>query len=790
MLSLRLPLRQLLPVSLLIVLVAAAAAIGFSPGTAASQQPFACESNGGELSWTDDGASRYWVYKSTDGVNYTWIGRTLGATTFTDTAPVIGATYQVHHQNLPRIECTITAEPGQSSEPFACSATDGVITWSDDGPQTYWVYRSPDGVTYSWLGTVRNGGLTFTDPNPAGASYQVHYQGLPRIFCDLPAPAEDPVSTVPGPVEAESFTDDYLDTDAGNRGSAAALYSGDVDVWGTVGEPGFTVGRIRPTEFTTYEIEAAETGLYSFSIRTASGNNVGGEVTVSIDGNALAPVSIAPTGGWWTFASTNLGTASLTAGRHNVRVTWGAGQVNFDRLDVVLDANEPPYTPPPPGAVFDYQIGGSYPLQNGATIVSRDWRDSVPANGAYNICYVNAFQTQPDYGDPSVNRPDETENWKAYEAFPGELILEFEDPEWAGEFLLDISTAAKRNRAFGHLKQMMDECASKGYDAIEFDNLDTYKRMEYTWNRIEFGDGDNPAWGPRSNCSSRPDAAACIAAWSVVGCAAPNPANACDAPPFGRDAAVAFAKLLTDYTHSINLASAQKNTIDLFGAPNYATIGFDFAVVEQCGQYTECGEFVSVFGDLIVIVEYTDGGFAWACANYGELSIVRRDVNVLVRPQPADPQSPYVLRYCDDSEPPPPPPPPPLVDNLLQNGNFDVAAGWQNCGNAARWAIGGGQLTTTAASDAAACVYQNVDQADAGVTYALRCDSTVSSGYTSVTLTAYDSNFGQLDAVSKDGVSISESMSLIAPQGTAVLAVTIYSEGNSAHDDCALSPSL
>lgn len=50
---------------------------------------------------------------------------------------------------------------------------------------------------------------------------------------------------------------------------------------------------------------------------------------------------------------------------------------------------------PPPGGQFDYQLGGSYPPPQGTVIVSRD-RTDKPATGAYNICYINAYQTQPE----------------------------------------------------------------------------------------------------------------------------------------------------------------------------------------------------------------------------------------------------------------------------------------------------------------------------------------------------------------------------------------------------------
>ena len=98
--------------------------------------------------------------------------------------------------------------------------------------------------------------------------------------------------------------------------------------------------------------------------------------------------------------------------------------------------------PPSANAVFDYQIGGDYPLPAGVTVVSRDWFSGDPApDPAYSICYVNAYQTQAD--EPGVDRPDERRNW------PKSLVLSElgDDPHWGGEYLVDIRSAAKRRRA-------------------------------------------------------------------------------------------------------------------------------------------------------------------------------------------------------------------------------------------------------------------------------------------------------------------------------------------------------
>jgi len=145
--------------------------------------PFACFADAGTLTWTDAGQSLYWVYKSVDGATFTWMGRTLGATTIDDGNPAPGTVYQVHYNGIPRVDCTVTAEPPAAAV-FACSVSNGTISWTDAGQSLYWVYRSTNGgATYSWLGRTF-GATTLTDSNaPAGSLYQVHYDGLPRIDC-------------------------------------------------------------------------------------------------------------------------------------------------------------------------------------------------------------------------------------------------------------------------------------------------------------------------------------------------------------------------------------------------------------------------------------------------------------------------------------------------------------------------------------------------------------------------------------------------------------------------------
>ncbi len=253
------------------------------------------------------------------------------------------------------------------------------------------------------------------------------------------------------------------------------------------------------------------------------------------------------------------------------------------------------WSTPPSNAVFDYQIGGDYTTANtGATVVSRDWFAGTPLStqGGYSICYVNAFQTQDNFD--FVDRPDERDNW------PANLVLSNlgDDPNWGGEYLIDISTAAKRSQAAAWVEQMVQGCADAGFNGVEFDNLDSWTRFDGT---------------PVAN-----------------------------QVPFGQAEAVAYATLITEHAHGLGLAVAQKNTTQLTLNQSRNIIGFDFAIAESCAVYNECDYFTNTFGDQVIAIEYSDASFATACAEIGDtVSVVRRDRNVT---QPGS--STYVFDAC------------------------------------------------------------------------------------------------------------------------------------------------
>lgn len=236
---------------------------------------------------------------------------------------------------------------------------------------------------------------------------------------------------------------------------------------------------------------------------------------------------------------------------------------------------------PPAGATPDYQLGGAYEPAAGVGIVGRD-RSDPPAQGAYSVCYVNGFQTQPgeldDWADDLVLTDD------------GDPVF---DPDWPDEALLDTSTPERRERIAEMVGRWIDGCGTAGFDAVEFDNLDSYTRSDGV---------------------------------------------------LSLDDNLALATLLVDRAHRAGLAAGQKNAAE-DAAVLRDRAGFDFAVVEECAAYDECAAFTDVYGDSVIDIEYTDElprPFEEMCADEDSpASLVLRDRDLLT---PDDPG--HVFRTC------------------------------------------------------------------------------------------------------------------------------------------------
>ncbi|PYF97902.1 hypothetical protein SAMN05216184_11377 [Georgenia satyanarayanai] len=213
--------------------------------------------------------------------------------------------------------------------------------------------------------------------------------------------------------------------------------------------------------------------------------------------------------------------------------------------DIARDSGTSAPLPPTSGA-FDYQLGAAYGEPGELDVVVRD-AAADPLEGAYNVCYVNGFQTQPG------TLPD----WERLR--PEALLREDDgapviDPDWPDEAVLDPSTPGQREDIVAVVGVLIDGCAEAGFDAVEIDNLDTFLRFD----GVE------------------------------------------------RSGALALARKYADRAHAAGLAIAQKNAAEL-GAVGRDEVGFDLAVVEECAAFEECGAYRAVYGAHVLQVEYDDG---------------------------------------------------------------------------------------------------------------------------------------------------------------------------------------
>ncbi|MDF9877036.1 hypothetical protein M2316_002378 [Cellulosimicrobium cellulans] len=211
----------------------------------------------------------------------------------------------------------------------------------------------------------------------------------------------------------------------------------------------------------------------------------------------------------------------------------------------------PAFDLPPTDGVLDYQLGGAYDeVDAGSGPVTPDVvvRDATaePLPGAYSVCYVNGFQTQPGEADRWL---DDHEDLLLHDAAGGLVV----DPDWPDEHVLDPSTAEQREGILAILGPVVTGCADDGFDAVEIDNLDTWTRFD----------------------------------------------------AIDEDGAHALARAYVGLAHDAGLAIAQKNAAEVAGVAR-ADLGFDFAVTEECAVFDECAAYTDVYGDSVLQVEYPD----------------------------------------------------------------------------------------------------------------------------------------------------------------------------------------
>ena len=182
---------------------------------------------------------------------------------------------------------------------------------------------------------------------------------------------------------------------------------------------------------------------------------------------------------------------------------------------------------------------------------------ALQSKGHRVVCYINAGAWE-DWRPDAARYPGGVKG-RELDGWPGERWLDIRRLDVLGPILVD----------------RLDLCAAKGFDGVEFDNVDGYS------NRTGFA-------------LSRADQ-------------------------------LAFDKWLAARAHERGLAVGLKNTLEL---ADELEPHFDFAILEQCFQYRECAlaaPFVDA-GKSVVDIEYSLGRdqFCRKAANLGIFAMRKR----------------------------------------------------------------------------------------------------------------------------------------------------------------------
>ncbi|MEX5294539.1 endo alpha-1,4 polygalactosaminidase [Kocuria sp. CPCC 205268] len=199
---------------------------------------------------------------------------------------------------------------------------------------------------------------------------------------------------------------------------------------------------------------------------------------------------------------------------------------------------------PAPGAQWQWQLRSTPELETGIDVYGMDGEETTEAsvrefkkNGKLTICYLSAGTLETWRSDAS--------------RFPPEVVGDAME-DWADEYWLDVR---RLDVLLPIMAARMDECASKGFDAVEPDNVDGYV------NRTGF--------------------------------------------PLSPDDQLRYNRALTELAHERGLSIALKNDVDqITELEPY----FDFAINEECFRHGECeayGPFTAA-GKAVLNVEYVE----------------------------------------------------------------------------------------------------------------------------------------------------------------------------------------
>jgi hypothetical protein len=135
--------------------------------------------------------------------------------------------------------------------------------------------------------------------------------------------------TLPATLQAEDYVD-YQDSDAGNVGGAYRNDDVDIAVWAD-GNPCHYVGWTMAGEWLDYNVSTTTSRIYTVRLRYAS-PYASRWVRIEVDGTPYSIVSLPASGGWETWQTAVIGTPTLSAGQHTIRLRFEKDGTNVNWL--------------------------------------------------------------------------------------------------------------------------------------------------------------------------------------------------------------------------------------------------------------------------------------------------------------------------------------------------------------------------------------------------------------------------------------------------------------------------
>lgn len=160
-------------------------------------------------------------------------------------------------------------------------------------------------------------------------------------------PFESTPWSIPGTIEAGKFDSfeggkgqniSYFDTTTTNTGDYRLNEYVDSKTSALEGE---TVGWLSTNEWLEYTVDVAQSGLYSFAFRYASGNNSGGgPFRLELDGQIISSdITVPSTTSWNIWATKIIQGIALTSGQHVLRISFSSGEFNLAKMTFASTGN-------------------------------------------------------------------------------------------------------------------------------------------------------------------------------------------------------------------------------------------------------------------------------------------------------------------------------------------------------------------------------------------------------------------------------------------------------------------